>query len=187
MPVDDILLHTEEKMQKSAEAVVTEFAGVRTGKASPALVENINIEAYEGSSMRLKELAAITAPEMRTLVIQPWDATTTAAIEKGIQAANLGLNPSVDGKLIRINLPDLSKERRQEMVKATRKLAEDGRVSVRHIRREALESLKGEQKNGEITEDDLSHGEKEVQKLTDSYVKKIDDHLSSKEEEILTV
>ena len=128
-------------MQKSEEAVVSEFAGVRTGKASPALVENINIEAYEGSSMRLKELAAITTPEMRTLVIQPWDASTTAAIEKGIQAANLGLNPSVDGKVIRINLPDLSKERRQEMVKATRKLAEDGRVSIRHIRREALESL----------------------------------------------
>ena len=187
MPVDEILLHTEEKMLKSEEAVVTEFAGVRTGKASPALVENINIEAYEGSSMRLKELAAITTPEMRSLVIQPWDATVTSAIEKGIQAANLGLNPSVDGKIIRINLPDLSKERRQEMVKTTRKLAEDGRISVRHVRREALESLKNEQKNGEITEDDLSHGEKEVQKLTDSYVKKIDDHLSSKEGEILTV
>jgi ribosome recycling factor len=187
MPVDDVLLHTEEKMQKSEESVVSEFAGVRTGKASPALVENINIEAYEGSSMRLKELAAITTPEMRTLVIQPWDASTTAAIEKGIQAANLGLNPSVDGKVIRINLPDLSKERRQEMVKAARKLAEDGRVSIRHIRREALESLKGEQKNGELTEDDLSHGEKEVQKLTDSYVKKIDEHLSTKEEEILKV
>ncbi|HBU59499.1 MAG TPA: ribosome recycling factor [Verrucomicrobiales bacterium] len=187
MPVDDILLQTEEKMQKSEEVVLNEFSGVRTGKASPALVENINIEAYEGSSMRLKELAAITAPEMRTLVIQPWDASTVTPIEKGLQAANLGLNPAVDGKLIRINLPDLSKERRQEMVKAARKLAEDGRVSVRHVRREALESLKAEQKNGEITEDDLSHGEKEVQKLTDNYVKKIDDHLSSKEEEILTV
>ena len=105
MPVDDILLQTEEKMQKSEEVVLNEFSGVRTGKASPALVENINIEAYEGSSMRLKELAAITAPEMRTLVIQPWDASTVTPIEKGLQAANLGLNPAVDGKLIRINLP----------------------------------------------------------------------------------
>ena len=150
MPVDDILLNTEEKMQKSEEVIVADLAGVRTGKASPALVENINIEAYEGSSMRLKELAAITTPETRTLLIQPWDATTVHAIEKGIQAANLGLNPSVDGKLIRISLPDLSKERRQEMVKAARKLAEDGRVSIRHIRREAIESLKSEQKHAPL-------------------------------------
>ena len=142
-------------MQKSEEVVVADLTGVRTGKASPALVENINIEAYEGSSMRLKELAAITTPEMRTLVIQPWDASTIHAIEKGIQAANLGLNPSVDGKLIRISLPDLSKERRQEMVKSARKLAEDGRVSIRHVRREAIETLKTEQKAGDITEDDL--------------------------------
>ena len=132
-------------------------------------------------------VAAITTPETRMLVIQPWDASTVHPIDKAIQAANLGFNPSIDGKIIRITLPELSKERRQEMVKATRKLAEDGRVSIRHIRREALESLKGEQKNGDLTEDDLSHGEKEVQKLTDSYVKKIDDHLSSKEEEILKV
>ena len=187
MPVDDILLNTEEKMQKSEEVVVADLTGVRTGKASPALVENINIEAYEGSSMRLKELAAITTPEMRTLVIQPWDAPTIHAIEKGIQAANLGLNPSVDGKLIRISLPDLSKERRQEMVKSARKLAEDGRVSIRHVRREAIETLKTEQKAGDITEDDLSLGEKEVQKLTDAYVKKVDEHLTAKEEDILTV
>jgi len=124
---------------------------------------------------------------MRSLVIQPWDAGTTGAIEKGIQAANLGLNPSVDGKLIRINLPDLTQERRQELVKVVRKQAEDGRVSVRHVRRDALNYLKDEQKAGDITEDDLSHGEKEVQKLTDDYVKKIDDHLSAKEKEITTV
>ena len=166
---------------------MADLTGVRTGKASPALVENINIEAYEGSTMRLKELAAITTPEMRTLVIQPWDASTVHAIEKGIQAANLGLNPSVDGKLIRISLPDLSKERRQEMVKSARKLTEDGRVSIRHVRREAIETLKTEQKAGDITEDDLSHGEKEVQKLTDAYVKKVDEHLTAKEEDILTV
>ncbi len=174
-------------MLKSEEAMVSEFAGVRTGKASPALVENLMIEAYEGSSMRLLELASISTPEMRTIMIQPWDASTVQAIDKGIQAANLGLNPSVDGKIIRINLPDLTKERREELVKVVRKMAEDGRVAVRHVRREALDTLKAEKKKSDITEDDLTGGEKEVQKLTDTYVKKIDDHLSSKEEEILTV
>ena len=174
-------------MMKSEEAVVSEFAGVRTGKASPALVENLMIEAYEGSSMRLLELASISTPEMRTIMIQPWDASTVQAIDKGIQAANLGLNPSVDGKIIRINLPDLTKERREELVKVVRKMAEDGRVAVRHVRREAIDTLKAEKKKSDITEDDLTGGEKEVQKLTDTYVKKIDDHLSSKEEEILTV
>jgi|TARA_B100000929_G_scaffold283841_1_gene265372 ribosome recycling factor len=187
MPVDDILLEAEEKMLKSEEAMVSEFAGVRTGKASPALVENLMIEAYEGSSMRLLELASISTPEMRTIMIQPWDASTVQAIDKGIQAANLGLNPSVDGKIIRINLPDLTKERREELVKVVRKMAEDGRVAVRHVRREAIDTLKAEKKKSDITEDDLTGGEKEVQKLTDTYVKKIDDHLSSKEEEILTV
>ena len=174
-------------MLKSEEAMVIEFAGVRTGKASPALVENLMIEAYEGSSMRLLELASISTPEMRTIMIQPWDASTVQAIDKGIQAANLGLNPSVDGKIIRINLPDLTKERREELVKVVRKMAEDGRVAVRHVRREAIDTLKAEKKKSDITEDDLTGGEKEVQKLTDTYVKKIDDHLSSKEEEILTV
>ena len=174
-------------MLKSEEAMVIEFAGVRTGKASPALVENLMIEAYEGSSMRLLELASISTPEIRTIMIQPWDASTVQAIDKGIQAANLGLNPSVDGKIIRINLPDLTKERREELVKVVRKMAEDGRVAVRHVRREAIDTLKAEKKKSDITEDDLTGGEKEVQKLTDTYVKKIDDHLSSKEEEILTV
>ncbi len=174
-------------MLKSEEAMVSEFAGVRTGKASPALVENLMIEAFEGSSMRLLELASISTPEMRTIMIQPWDASTVQAIDKGIQAANLGLNPSLDGKIIRINLPDLTKERREELVKVVRKMAEDGRVAVRHVRREAIDTLKAEKKKSDITEDDLTGGEKEVQKLTDTYVKKIDDHLSSKEEEILTV
>ncbi|SVB75985.1 uncharacterized protein METZ01_LOCUS228839, partial [marine metagenome] len=165
MPVDDILLEAEEKMLKSEEAMVSEFAGVRTGKASPALVENLMIEAYEGSSMRLLELASISTPELRTIMIQPWDASTVQAIDKGIQAANLGLNPSVDGKIIRINLPDLTKERREELVKVVRKMAEDGRVAVRHVRREAIDTLKAEKKKSDITEDDLTGGEKEVQKL----------------------
>ena len=187
MPVDDILLGTEDKMEKSETVVVDGFAGVRTGKASPALVENISVEAYEGSQMRLKELASINTPELRTIVIQPWDVSTVSAIDKAIQAANIGLNPLVDGKIIRLNLPDLTQERREELVKVCRKMAEDGRVAVRHVRRDAIHELKTEQKSGDITQDDLSHGEKEVQKLTDDYIKKIDAHLSHKEEEIMKV
>jgi ribosome recycling factor len=186
MPVDDILLEAEEKMIKTEEVVQHEFSGVRTGKASPALVENILVEVY-GSQMRIRELAGITTPEPRMLVIQPWDAGTAHPIEKAIQKTNLGLNPSVQGKIIRIVLPELSEERRHEFTKVVRKMAEDGRVAVRHVRRDAIEHLKKETKEGKITEDDLEHGEKEVQKLTDQYIAKIDAHLSHKEKEIMTV
>jgi ribosome recycling factor len=186
MPVDDILLEAEEKMIKTEEVVEHEFAGVRTGKASPALVENILVEAY-GSQMRIRELAGITTPEPRLLVITPWDAGTAHPIEKAIQKANLGLNPSVQGKVIRIVLPELSQERREEFVKVVHKMAESGRVAVRHVRRDAIEHLKKETKEGKITEDDLEHGEKEVQKLTDQYIAKIDAHLTHKEKEIMTV
>jgi len=186
MPVDDILLEAEEKMIKTEEVVVHEFAGVRTGKASPALVENILVEVY-GSQMRIRELAGITTPEPRMLLIQPWDAGSATPIEKAIQKANLGLNPSVQGKVIRIALPELSQERRQEFVKIAHKMAEGGRVAVRHVRRDAIEHLKKESKDGKISEDDLEHGEKEVQKLTDQYIGKIDAHLAHKEKEITTV
>lgn len=186
MPLDDILLEAEEKMAKSEEVVVREFSGVRTGKASPGLVENVQVEVY-GSTMRIRELAGITTPESRVLVIQPWDATTIHAIEKGIQKANLGLNPSVDKKVIRIVLPELSTERRNEFVKIVRKMAEDARVAVRHVRRDALEALKKDAKSGGVTEDEVASAEKEVQKLTDQYSAKIDEHLASKEKEIMTV
>lgn len=186
MPVDDILLEAEEKMIKTEEVVVHEFTSVRTGKASPALVENILVEVY-GSQMRIRELAGITTPESRMLLIQPWDVGSTTPIEKAIQKANLGLNPSVQGKVIRIILPDLSQERRQEFVKIAHKMAEAGRVAVRHVRRDAIEHLKKESKDGKIGEDDLEHGEKEVQKLTDQYIAKIDAHLAHKEKEITTV
>src|SRR6187402_3799269 len=126
MALDDILLEAEEKMEKTEHVVVNEFAGVRTGKASPALVENILVEVY-GSQMRIRELAGITTPEPRMLMIQPWDAGSVQPIEKAIQKANLGLNPAVQGKFIRIVLPELSTERRQEMVKVARKMSEDGR------------------------------------------------------------
>lgn len=186
MPVDDILLEAEEKMIKTEEVVVHEFSGVRTGKASPALVENILVEVY-GSQMRIRELAGITTPEPRMILIQPWDAGTAHPIEKAIQKANLGLNPSVQGKTIRIVLPELSQERRQEFVKVIHKMAENGRVAVRHVRRDAIEHMKKESKEGEVTEDELEHGEKEIQKLTDQYVAKIEAHLAHKEKEILTV
>jgi ribosome recycling factor len=185
MTVDDILLEAEEKMTKTEEVVLHEFAGVGTGKASPGLVENIMVDAY-GSQMRIRELAGITTPEPRMLLIQPWDVTTLHPIEKAIQKSNLGLNPAIDKKTIRIFLPELSQERRLEFSKIVRKMAEDGRVAIRHVRRDAIEHLKKESKSGAITEDQLLSAEKEVQKLTDQYIAKIDSHLAHKEKEIMT-
>jgi len=186
MSIDEILFETEEKMLKSEEHVLHQFSGIRTGKASPALIENVMIEAYE-ARMRLKELATITAPEARMLIVTPFDQATLKAIEKGIQQAGLGLNPAVQGRFIRLVLPDLSTERRQEFVKICKKMAEDGRISVRTERRQALELLKKAKNDGGVSEDDIEAAEIEVQKLTDSYIKKVDDHLAHKEKEILTV
>ena len=183
MTPDDILLEAEDKMIKTEQVVVNEFAGVRTGKASAALVENIVVEVYD-SQMRIRELAGITTPEPRQLVIQPWDAASLHPIEKAIQKANLGLNPAVQGKIIRISFPELSTERRQEFVKITKKMAEDGRVAVRHVRRDAMEQLKKHAHDSGITEDQEKQAEKDLQKLTDEYIAKIDQHLIHKEKEI---
>src|SRR5437762_485613 len=141
MALDDILLEAEEKMEKTEQVVVNEFAGVRTGKASATLVENILVEVY-GSHMRIRELAGITTPEPRTLSIQPWDVNSLHPIEKAIQKSNLGLTPAIQGKNIRLFFPELSQERREEFVKVVRKMAEDGRVAIRHVRRDAMEQLK---------------------------------------------
>ena len=173
-------------MIKTEQVVVNEFTGVRTGKASAGLVENILVEVY-GSQMRIRELAGITTPEPRQLVITPWDITGLQSIEKAIQKANLGLSPVVQGKVIRLSFPELSTERRQEFVKITRKMAEDGRVAVRHVRRDALEELKKSVKASETSEEDQEKAEKEIQKLTDQYVAKIEQHLATKEKEIMTV
>ncbi len=186
MPSDEILLEAEEKMIKSEEVVVREFAGVRTSKASPALVENIQAEVY-GSMMRIRELASITTPEPRMLVIQPWDAGALHPIEKAIQKANIGLNPTIQGKLIRLVMPELSQERRAEFVKLTHRMAEEGRVALRHIRRDAMEALKKEKAAGKIPEDEEKQAEKELQKLTDQYTAKIEAHVAHKEKEIMTV
>src|SRR3989440_4130635 len=186
MALDDYLLEAEDKMIKTESVVVNEFAGVRTGKASPSLVENILVEVY-GAQMRIRELAGITTPEPRTLTIQPWDANSLHAIEKAIQKSNLGLTPSVQGKAIRIFFPELSQERRQEFVKVVRKMAEDGRVAIRHVRRDAIEQIKKHAHDSGTTEDEVKHAEKELQKLTDAYSSKIDQHLGNKEKEIMTV
>ena len=186
MTLDDILLEAEDKMQKTEQVITNEFAGVRTGKASPALVENIIVDMY-GSQMRIRELAGITTPESRAIHIQPWDAGAVHPIEKAIQKSNLGLNPQIQGKTIRLFLPELSEERREELCKVVRKMTEDGRVAIRHVRRDAMDLLKKEKAAGRIPEDDEKRGEKELQKLTDDYIAKIDGHLTHKEKEIMTV
>jgi ribosome recycling factor len=186
MTTDDILLEAEDKMIKTEQVIQHEFAGVRTGKASGALVENIPVEVY-GAQMRLRELAGITTPEPRMIVIQPWDVNTVHPIEKAIQKSSLGINPAIQGKVIRLILPELSQERRLELIKLVKKMAEDGRVAVRHVRRDAIEHIKKEQKASTVSEDDALHAEKEAQKLTDQYIAKIDEHLAHKEKEIMTV
>jgi ribosome recycling factor len=186
MSIDEILLDTEEKMIKTEEHVLHQFAGVRTGKASPGLVENVMIDAY-GSPMRLKELATISAPEARMLMIQPFDATNMKAIEKGIQAANLGLSPVTQGRYIRIVLPELSAERRQEYIKICKKMAEDGRVAVRNERRHSIEAVRKLKGTAGVSEDGIKGAETDIQKLTDDFIVKIDQHLAHKEKEILTV
>ena len=186
MSPDEILLEAEDKMIKTDQVVANEFAGVRTGKASASLVENIMVEVY-GSMMRLRELAGITTPEPRQLVIQPWDVGSLQPIEKAIQKANLGLSPAVQGKLIRLGFPELSQERRQEFVKIVKKMSEDGRVAVRHVRRDALELLKKAKTAGGVGEEEVEVAEKEIQKLTDQYIAKIDAQVTAKEKEIMTV
>ncbi|WP_009958845.1 ribosome recycling factor [Verrucomicrobium spinosum] len=188
MPLDTALLTSEENMTKAVEYAIHEFAAVRTGKASPALVENTDIwvNSY-GSNMKLKQLAMISTPEPRLIRIEPFDPSTLKDIERGINASNLGLNPSVEGKVIRLPVPELSTERRQQMVKQVKGMAEDARVRVRAVRRESMEELKKLEKAGTITEDDLHRGEKEVQAFTDKKIAEIDQHVVSKEKEILTV
>jgi ribosome recycling factor len=176
----------EEKMMKTVEVVHQEFAGVRTGKASPALVENIQVEAY-GTHMRLRELAGIATPEPRLIVIQPWDVSVVAAVAKAVQSSTLGINPVVEGKVIRIPIPELDKDRRLQLDKTVKKLAEDGRVAIRNERRQGMDAVKKLQKESKITEDELKHAEKEIQNKTDEYIKEIDTVLAHKEKEILSV
>lgn len=184
MTTKEILHNTEEKMKKAVESVSREFSEIRTGRGSPSLVEGLHIDYY-GVPTLLKQLASISCPDAHLIVIQPWDITAIAEIEKAIMKSNLGITPSNDGKLIRLSVPPLSKERRQELAKVVHKMAEEGRVSLRTIRRDAKESLEKLEKDKVISEDDKFRGIDELQKLVDKYIAKIDELLKSKEKEIL--
>src|SRR3954465_1405173 len=186
MDPDEILLETEEAMEKAFEYMTHEFSAVRTGKASPALVENIDVEAY-GTPMKLKQLAGISTPEPRLLVIQPFDASTTKDIEKAIKESKLGINPITDGKLIRLPIPPLTEARPKALVKSIKQRSEEVRVRVRSARRDGIDGLKKLEKDGELSEDGLKSYEQEIQKLTDASNKKIDDALAAKEADIMKV
>src|SRR6266702_7727150 len=186
MSRDDILLEAEMSMEKSVDYMMHEFAAVRTGKASPGLVENVDVAAY-GSTMKLKQLALITTPESRLLVVQPFDASTVQDIERALKESKIGITPAVDGKIIRLPIPELSEERRKDLVRSLRQMAEEARVRVRGNRRTALDEAKKMEKAGEATEDQLRDTEAEIQKLTDRFVKSIDDHLERKDAEVMKV
>ncbi|MGA2692699.1 MAG: ribosome recycling factor [Opitutaceae bacterium] len=177
-----LLNDSNVKMKKALDHTLREFASIHTGKATPAMVEGVMVEAY-GSQMRLKECAAITTPDPRMIQIQPWDASLTKAIEKAIQVANLGFNPVVDGKIVRVPLPDMSRERRLEFVKTASRIAEEGRVQIRNVRRETLESVK----KAKLPEDETKRLEKDIQAATDKAIKDIGDHFTAKEKELLAV
>lgn len=176
----------EEKMAKALEAMEHEFATLRTGRASLGILDGVAIEAY-GQKMNLNQVASLTTPDAHTILIQPWDRNTAADIEKAIIAANIGLNPNNDGRVIRLNIPPLTEERRKELVKVAHKMAEDGRVAVRNVRRHANEEIKQLEKDKKIGED-LSHdGVNEIQKVTDKHIEEVGTRLKRKEAEIMEV
>jgi len=184
--MDKHLKEGQARMQKSLEKFGSDLLGVRTGKASPAILESVQVEYY-GSQMPLSQVASVSAPEPRLLVVQAWDKGAVQAIVKGIQAADLGLNPSEDGEIVRVPIPVLTEERRQEIAKRVKKMAEEVKVSMRNARRDANEALEKAEKKKEISEDELRRGQKEVQKLTDEMIAKVDQAAKAKEKEILEV
>lgn len=184
--VDEILLETDDKMSKSLSMLHEQFSGMRTGKASPHMVENVSV-IYYGAPTRLRELANISTPEPRLIVINPYDKNARDGIVKAIHAANLGFTPMDDGRVIRIPIPELSEERRKEMIKVMKRMAEEARVSVRNVRRDMNEAVKKLQKDGGCTEDERDKGLEDVQASTDQYIAKIDGMVSGKEAELMQV
>ncbi len=182
MNKDDI----NKRMDGAVKALATEFTGLRTGRAHASLLEPIVVDAY-GSNMSINQVGNVGVPEPRLLTVQVWDKGLVKAVEKAIRESNLGLNPSVDGQLIRVPVPQLSEERRKELTKVAAKYAENARIAVRNVRRDGMDHLKKEEKDGKISQDDHKKKSDEIQKLTDQHIAKIDEMLTSKDKEILTV
>lgn len=184
--MSDIYEVTEDKMKKAVTSFQRELSTLRAGRASPALVEKLEVEYY-GVPTPLNQIAGISAPEPRLLVIQPWDKNSIGDIEKAILKSDLGLNPNNDGNVIRLNFPQLTEERRKELVKFVRKKAEDSRVAIRNLRREANDTLKAQEKESEISEDEKKRSQDKIQKLTDKYIEEIEEVMNQKEKEIMEV
>jgi ribosome recycling factor len=184
--IEDFLADAKRRMDKSIEATHHEFNSIRTGRASPALLDRITIDYY-GTPTPLKSLASISAPEPRLLVVQPFDPGAIKNIERAVQESDLGLTPSNDGKVVRLPIPALTEERRKDLVKVVRRVAEDGKVAIRNVRRDVMQHLKELVVNGDVGDDEERRGEQQVQKLTDDHVKSIDDLLKVKEAEIMEV
>jgi len=176
----------EEKMRKAVEAMEHEFATLRTGRATPTLLDVVHVDAY-GQKMTLKQVGTVSTPDAHTILIQPWDKGLLGAIEKAILAANIGLTPSNDGRIIRLNIPPLTEERRKELVKVAHKMAEEGRVALRNIRRLTNEEIKKLEKDKVISEDESHHAHDEIQKMTDRFIEEIAQRLKRKEEEIMEI
>ena len=180
------LTAAERRMQGAVDSVRSNFATIRTGRANPTLLDRVEVEAY-GSRMPLRSVANVGAPEPRLLTVTPFDASTLKNIERGIRDSDIGLNPQNDGKIIRLPIPELTEERRRELIRVARHMAEEGRVSVRNVRRDEMKDVHELRKEGEISQDDERRAEEELQKLTNDYVKRIDDVLADKESELMEV
>lgn len=176
----------KEKMEKTIESFSERLAEVRAGRANPAILNKVKIDYY-GTQTPISQVAGISVPEARLIVIQPWDVSVLKEIEKAILASDIGINPNNDGKVIRLAFPELNEERRKELVKEIKKMAEEAKVAIRLSRRNGIETAKKEEKEGNITEDELKQAENEIQKMTDSYVEEIDKILENKEKEVMSV
>lgn len=184
--MNELIKKTEERMDKTINALTREFGTVRAGRANPSVLDKVTVDYY-GVATPIQQIATVSVPEARVLQIQPWDTTTLKLIEKAIQTSDIGINPNNDGRVIRLAFPPLTEERRKDLVKEIKKMAEDSKVAVRSVRRDAIEKLKALKKDNQITEDDQANGEKKIQTLTDKFCAEIDTLQAAKEKEILEI